>query len=99
MREYYRGHSVYFETKEEAERFQQLYPELFTNPLGFWIGMYRTNIARPNKYLWHVVFQCKKGMFDDIKSKLALKRRDLGKDCDGRVKTGWCFVKEVRKNG
>ena len=95
-RKYYRSHSVYFESMEIAERFRTLYPELFINKYGFWIGLFRTNIDEPNKYLWHCCFQCDRETFDGIKKDLKLKRKIIGRSNLGKVKTGWCFVKEVK---
>lgn len=95
MREYYKGHAIYFETQEEAERFRLLYPELFTHTLGFFIGLYHTNVAYPNRYQWCCAFQSKRGVFEDIKDKLKLTRKPIGHEVDGRVRTGWCFRRNV----
>jgi len=89
-------HSVYFEYKGTAEKFQQLYSEYFTkinvHRLG---GLFRSGYS--NIYPWICSFTCTASQWADMKKKLNLKRIVIYTfKCDGRKVRAWVYTEKIK---
>ena len=89
-------HSVYFEYKETAEKFQQLYSEYFTKINGHRLGgLFHSGYS--NIYPWICSFTCTASQWADMKKKLNLKRVVIYTfKFDGGKVGAWVFKEETR---